>query len=112
MGDVFVGYPPWGYLLRTILADVSSPGNYREYDSTANMTFHLGQHRDWDSPFKQTLALENRVRLPKPPRYHFCYRENDNIKPLVNPYWHQNKLNCIVLAQNMTLNQNVTDRVR
>jgi len=46
LGDMFVGYPPWGRALNAQL-EARGEEKHHRYLSDVNLTFHMGQDRSW-----------------------------------------------------------------
>ena len=49
MGEMFVGFPPWGEFLRSLLMALAqnSGGYFHWYLSGVNLTFHYGNDVSW-----------------------------------------------------------------
>jgi hypothetical protein len=89
LGRLFVGYPPWGVALETILQQVAS--NYYNFKSHENVTFHLGNDQAWRNDKKDQFKLTERQYR----RIRSCPIHLSN----ASPYFWKNMKNCAALFQ-------------
>jgi hypothetical protein len=93
LGDMFMGYPPWGRALETILADTAK--THTTHFSDLNATFHLGNDESWsekNSPsIMVNMELKDFLQQCKPVAWRFNRK-----RPMTSmtPYRLQNTKNC------------------